>query len=126
MNRRSILAAFAALGVAPKAAAVSVAEAISVMPVGAATPHDPMPVAGNGINWGYYVAEQVRRKREQARAGELAYALSNEIASKRSWSPAFKLHCHQQDEQTHRALIEQLEWDNALSERIAAMMGLTP
>lgn len=108
ISRRSILAAFAAAGVAPKpvlgAADIMGAAAAANLPSGEAM--ESVAVGRRSHNL-WDLSSKVGPMRNGRVHEYLHY--SPHITTKRSWSQAFKMHVASQEEQQARALAELIE-----------------
>lgn len=124
IGRREIIRLFAGAGAAA-GSGLSVGDVI-----GMAAKHPntlnfrpSMPeVIGHQNHWRdetWALAQRIRRRRE-ADADVMRGGIPHDIASKRSWSPAFKAHVLQQE----YAAIDALASGTTFAEEVARMLGL--
>ena len=124
LNRRSLIGAIASAPVtAPEIAKAALGEIGGSMVgepdigCGGIASCDPCPTRS------WEVIDRVR-ERGDSEARAMMGQISPAIATKRSWSVAFKAHCHAQDEIEVRKLREELHENRQLVEVMAKALGI--
>lgn len=111
------LAGFAGAAAMPTRALLDVAAAMEV----AAT--DPAAPASPPVEPGFWaIVDEIGSRHRDQRVNPYE-GISVEIATKRSWSTAYKQHWHAKEMAELRALRRQLEADEAFASRAARMLG---
>lgn len=91
---------------------------------GALTASDECPVACESGPPSYLVHDAIFAARRQAQNDMAHGVMPPAILTKRSWSPAFKAHCIEEQIRFERAVEKRLQKDRAFRERMAQMLGV--
>lgn len=128
MDRRAILSLFGG-GAAAAVSGVSAKDAASQLGLeGGLVAGGPLPDVGSvvagevGFNASHFVINHLWRARDRAHSSNPHMPVH--IATKKSWSPAFKESIHRREVEIIDAFIAKVDADEEFAKRVGAALGL--